>query len=311
MMTRAAIACLILLVGADPLHAQTQGPKLDDYPAVGAPPAVTLLSAGAVPRTALRYVVPATYKERLSMKMVMGMAMEMGGMSMPGMSMPAITMTADIAVTAVSPGGDITYTLAFSGATVDTAGADPTVVAALQGLDASMKASKGTATVSNRGVSRGFTFDLGTAANPQFAQMMNSASSTLQNLSMPLPEDEVGAGARWEVRQTLSSNGVKTFQKNTMELVAFDGRTATLKTTIEQTAPPQAISNPAMPAGADVQLERLSGTGTGAISLPLTGLVPTSDVTMTSDMVMSISMAGNQQTVTTKISIKAGIAPVK
>jgi hypothetical protein len=310
--SRAAITCLVLFVGADPFHAQAQAPRLEGYPAVGAPPTVTLLAAGAAPRTALRYAVPASYTERLNMKMVMGMAMDMAGMSMPEMSIPAINMTADLAVTAVSATGDVTYGVRFSGATVETAlGVNPALAAALQGLDATVKAIKGTCTISNRGLIRSATFDLGNGGDPQLSQMINSASSTLQSMSMPLPEEDVGVGARWEVRQGLASNGVQMFQKTTMELVTFDGKTATLTATIEQTAPPQAVSSPAMPPGTDVQLDHFSGTGTAAISLPLVGLVPTSEATMNSDMAMRLAMGGNEQAMTIKISMKIGIAPVK
>jgi hypothetical protein len=94
-------------------------------------------------------------------------------------------------------------------------------------------------------------------------------------------------------------------------VVSLSGKTVTLKTTIEQTAPPQAFVNPALPPGTDVRLQKFTGTGTGSITLRLDSLVPMSEATIQDDAVMQISMAGGTQTMTTATTLRIGISSVK
>ncbi len=119
---------------------------------------------------------------------------------------------------------------------MEAAGADPAVVAAMQNAQADYKNIHGTATVSNRGVTRSVALDVSKVNDPTMKQMMTSMSSTFNNLSMPLPEEAVGVGAKWEVRQGTSAGGLQSFTKSVFELTAFDGKTATLKLTLEQSA---------------------------------------------------------------------------
>jgi hypothetical protein len=146
--------------------------------------------------------------------------------------------------------------------------------------------------------------------DPQIKQIFSQMTSSIENLSMPFPEDAVGAGARWEVRQTMSANGLVLFQKSDFELVSIDGPTVTLKVKTEQTAPAQPISNPGLPEGAEMSLEKLSGTGSGTVIIRLDSLVPASELDSTTSTVMTINMGGQTQSVsvdgTMKLTIKAG-----
>jgi hypothetical protein len=309
-MRQSIVAGFLIVAGISTLSARTPGQQPEGYPAVGAPAIVTLISAGAAPRSALRYTVSAGDKQHMDMTMNMSMSMDMGGMSMPAMTLPDMKMGADLVVTDVSPAGDLTFTIAYTGVTVG-AGADPAIAAQLQTMSDNIKSFKGSATLNNRGVTRTANFDLGKMADSQVGQMMKSMSDQLKNMSTPLPEEEVGVGARWESRQALDANGMKMFQKTQFELVAFDGKTATLKTKIEQTAPPQAISNPAMPPDADVQLQQMTSAGSGTMTLRLNGLVPTSDISVESTVVMQVALGGNTQQMGITTSLKTTVAPGK
>src|SRR4029079_7109290 len=141
----ALFALVAVSFAGRPLVASPQDPP--GFPAPGQPGIVTLVAPGATPRAAVRYRVAPTFKSRLDMVMTMAMNMDMGGMQMP-MSMPAMKLSADVAVTGDAPTGDITYDIVFSDMTIDPAGADPNMVAAMQGALPSMKGMKGTAVVS-------------------------------------------------------------------------------------------------------------------------------------------------------------------
>lgn len=314
---RLPVALLVwsLALGASAGASRPRGQdlKMEGYPAVGAPAIVTVLSPGAEPRTRLRYTVANGYKDHMSMTMLMSMSMEMAGMgAMPPMQLPAMKMGADLGVTSVAASGDITYDLAFTGFSVDNApGVDPAMVAGMQGLDADIKGLKGSSTISDRGIVRSMNFDFSKVTNPTLKQTLDSVSGTLQSLSMPLPEEAVGVGARWEVRQGLASGGMQTFQKTVFELVALDGKAATLKMTTEATAPPQPFSSPALPPGADVHLQKFTSTGTGTMTVHLDALVPTSEGTMQQTMVMEINIGGAAQTMNSAMTMKISMSPVK
>lgn len=300
------VACT-LVAGVAP-RALSQAPAMEGYPAVGSPATVTLLEAGAAPKKALRYAVPAGQKAQADMTMSMSMAMNMAGMSMP-MDLPGMKMTMAVAVTGVAPNGDITYDLGFTGLTFDSsAGANPTIAAALQPLQASITSIKGSATISSRGVTKSSKID---AADPSLQQMLGQVTSTAENLAMPFPEEAIGVGARFEVRNTVSSGGQTMFQKSIYQVVSIEGSTVSLKITSEQTAPPQAVSNPALPAGSEMYMDKMAGSGTGTTVIHLDSLVPTSEMNSTSSMSMTMSLGGQSQAITTDNKIKITIAPAK
>jgi len=309
-MKHAVVLCVLLASSVSTLSARTPGQQPEGFPAAGAPAIVTMISTGAAPRSALRYTPAAGTRQQMDMTVGMTMAMEVGGNAVPAMTLPTVRIGADCLVSEVAPSGDVTFTMAFTGTDID-AGADPTVATQFQGMYDALKSVKGSATISNRGVTRTSSFDFGAVTNSQLGQSMGSMMEALKQVSIPLPEEEVGVGARWVARSTFAANGLTLFQKTEFELVSFDGKTMTLKSKAEQSALPQAISNPALPPGAEVQLEHLTGGGSGTLRLNLNELVPVSDATLDSTMVMKVAMGGNAQQMTFTTSLKLTIAPGK
>ncbi len=205
--------------------------------------------------------------------------MSMEGMSMPTMDLPLMKLTADMAVTAVAPNGDITYDVAFTGMTAEAApGMDPSLAAMMQGAADGITALKGSATISDRGVSRTTTINVDKITDPNLKQTLSAVANSLEGMSMPMPEEAVGVGAKWEVRQASKAAGAQTFQKIECELASVDAQGATIRVKLEQTAPPQGITNSALPAGSVVNIEKLAGTGTGTIALRFNSLIPTSEM---------------------------------
>ncbi len=239
-------------------------------------------------------------------------SMEMGGASMPEMQVPVMKIGLDLNVASVSPSGDISYAVAFSDMSVENApGVNPAVLAAMQGLDSDIKTVTGTGTISDRGFVRSQAFDFSRLSNPVLKQTMDSLSAAMQNMSAPLPEEAVGVGARWEVRQSLAIGGLQTLQRVIFELVGLDAKTVTLKTRIETTAPPQVIRTPALPEWADVRLQQCTGSGTGKVTMRLDSLVPTSEATVQQDALMEISIGGTARTMRSATTMKVGISSVK
>ena len=302
-------ACVTTAVLQAHTPAAIQKPTMEGYPAAGSPAIIKLISPGAEPRKALRYAVPAGYKGQMDMSMTMAMNVNVGGMAMP-MNLPTVKMTADLGVDSVAPNGDMSYSIAFTGATVDAAGgeANPMLAGALQGIQNAIAGIKGTATVSSRGLVKSAKIDAGSAGS-QAQQMMGELTSQIENLATAFPEEAVGVGAKWETRSAISAAGQFSFQKTTMEVVSIDGATVNLKFAVEQTTPPQPFTNSALPAGTEVQLDGAKGTGSGTNAIRLDTLVPKGESTINSTMSMTLSMGGQSQAMTMENSVKLTVAP--
>jgi hypothetical protein len=301
--------CLTTVVPRAQTPAAPQAPTLEGYPAVGSPSVIKMIDAGAQPRKALRYAVPAGFKGRMDMTMSLGINVNIPGVGAMPMNLPSVKMSADLAVTGVAANGDTSYTLAFSGVTVDAAGgeANPMMVGALQGMQSAITGIKGTSTMSTRGLVKSAKIDAGSA--PEAQQMLGELTSQIENLATPFPEEAVGVGAKWETRQALKTAGQYMFQKVTTEVVSIDGSTVKLKFTTEQTVPQQAFTNPMLPAGTDVSLDGGKGTGSGTMAVRLDSLIPTGDSSIVSTMSMTINMGGQSQPMSMENTVKMTIAP--
>jgi hypothetical protein len=305
-----AVALCVLGAAGTLVRAQIQAPE--GFPALGASPVITIVSAGAEPRAPIRYAFTSGRREHASMDMTMGVSVDMGAMSMPAMQMPTMHTGADLSVTDVSPAGDASYTLAFTDLTwVNSAGVDPALMTALQSMGVDMKALSGSATVTPRGVSRNVVFDTSKITNPQVAQMMGSMSFTTQALTMPFPEEALGPGAHWVARQTISVNGMQTFQKTDVELVSRDATSCTLRTKLEQTAPAQTVTLPGLPPGVEASLESMTGTGTSTMTIHFDSLVPTSEGDVQTTAIMNVAMGGDAQRMTAQATVHVKVAPAK
>jgi Family of unknown function (DUF6263) len=312
---RPALSALVVgsvIFGSYPGHAQQQTLSMAGYPAVGAPAVVKLLAPGTAPMTRLRYKVPAGQKMTMLMTATMGMNISMGGQAMPAMDMPAMKMTSELASTNVAATGDISYDIAFTGMTAESApGADPTLAAVFSGAMDVVKSIKGSAVISDRGVKRSSQLNLDSITDATVKQALQSFTGSIENVAVPLPEEAVGPGAKWEVRMSTSAAGMTAFQKTEYELVSVSGNTVMLRVKSEQIAPPQAMNNPALPAGMTMQVEKMSGAGSGTITLNLASLVPTSEMSQTMDASISMDMGGQAQAMGMSMKMKTSVAPGK
>jgi hypothetical protein len=111
----------------------------------------------------------------------------------------------------------------------------------------------------------------------------------------------VGAGAKWEVKMQLKSQGMTINQTATYELVSIDGERFTAKATIAQQAGNQKIQNPAMP-GLKLDLTKMTGNGTGDLNCDLAKILPVdANLDSHSDMSMNMDLGGQKQTINMKM----------
>jgi hypothetical protein len=273
--------------------------------AAGIPGAVQIkvLQPGAEPRSVWRLHVQPGDKQSVTMTLKMGMEMKMGEMQTP-MKLPAMNMNMDVAVESVAADGEITYRVTLGDTTVtEEPGTPPQMAAALKAALSGTKGISWSFKLTNRGVSQGNEMSLPAGANPQLSQAMERMKQSWANATVPLPEEAIGLGARWEARTQGKSQGVTVDQTATYELVSAEGEVLKLKSTATQHAANQKIESPSMP-GVKVDLTKMNGSGSGETTLNLAHVVP-QKATMDShvDMAMGMNLGAQKQTMAMKMDI--------
>jgi hypothetical protein len=269
---------------------------------------VKLLDAGAEPRAVLRLHPKPGDTQSLDLTMKMAMDMKAGEMQVPATKLPAVKMSLDATVKSVSAEGDILFDLVVGEVgVVDEPGAMPQVVQAMKASFTAVKGLSGTGTMSNRGFNKETRIPSPASADPQTRQAIEQVKNFLSTCTVPLPEEAVGAGARWEVKMPLKSQGMTIDQTTTYEIVSLDSERLTAKSTQTQQAANQKIENPAMP-GLKVDLTKMTGTGTGTVACGLAQLLPTEEtIDSHSEMSMGMNMGGQTQPMALKLDLNVTV----
>jgi hypothetical protein len=265
---------------------------------------ITLIDAGAEPRAVLRLHPKAGDKQTLGMTVKMAMTTQMGETPMPEMKLPVMKITMETTAKDVAANGDITFQTVFEEATVeDQPEVAPMVAGAMKGTLEKLKGLTATGTMSSRGVNMGMEMQLPADADPQLRQTMSQMKDSLSGMCSPLPDEAVGAGAHWEVKMPIKSQGMTIDQTMDYQVLSIDGDQVTLTNALTQSAVNQKIQNPAMPS-LNASLTKMTGSGTASSTLDLAHLLPVAgEVNLHSDMAMAIDMAGQKQNMTMKMDV--------
>jgi hypothetical protein len=180
---------------------------------------VELLSLGSQPRQLLRYQPAVNAKELATLTMNMDMKMSMSGKSFPT-QLPATTMKLETTVTQVAPNGDIHYTFRYIDADVTpTANTPPALVRELRSQLKQLVGISGNYVIDNRGQVKSGSLKVPPNIEKSTKQLLEQLSQSLEQLSSPLPEAAIGAGAKWRVIQPLDLSGMNLTQTETFELI--------------------------------------------------------------------------------------------
>lgn len=302
-------AALLAMMASSPA-ASVQAPTMEGYPALGEPAIITVVTPGAEPRRTLRYAVPPSH--RASARITMGMAMNARGRGeRPPAPIPPMLIDIALGVTAVDPDGSISYDLTFTSFDVEDTGADASAVAAMRTVLSGLAGLTGSATVSDRGVTRAFRLNTDRLKDPRMKEAMGQITSSLDDLSIPLPAEAVGAGARWEARQVVLSDGIHVFQKAVFDLESLEGPAVVLRSALEQHAPTQMMSSDGLPSGMKMRLDNLTGSGEGTIAIRLDELVPRSSAEISSSTAITLITNGRSEPMGVDLRLALSVAPTK
>jgi hypothetical protein len=253
-----------------------------------------LLDAGQPPRRKLRYAWRLDQKEQLAMDLRTAASTEVGGATKE-VPLPSVHVTIATDPQSITPDGDLRYVWQVTSATVEAGGDTPSGVAeGMRAEVAEIARLSGSALVTCRGLAKEVTVDPRAAVESTgTGQMAEQVRQTLRDVAAPLPEEEVGIGARWRKLSQLSERDTRITQTESFRLVGLQGDRGTLDDALAQTAPPQALRAPGMPPGAHARMESMLASGEAKVRFDLSRLVPQTTFDGTTTMVLSGQAAGD------------------
>jgi hypothetical protein len=288
----------------EPQQQAEQSAAASEQPVTQAPPepeppkepTVTLVEAGAEPRTELRYAPKAKQKERLRMLMDLKLVTQIDGQAR-GVVVPRMQIDMNLQISSVAANGDIDYDLELMSAKAQPTKDVP--AEAMKALSAELKkveGLKGHGTMDARGITKSFEIGVPKSIDPMVKQTLDQLSTAMQNIANPFPTEPVGVGAKWDVKVLYMQQGMRLEQVNHATLEAKKGNQLTVRMQIEQTAKPQPVPLSSLP-DATAHLLSLRTRGTALSKNDLRKLVPVSaDFDMKIQMKVKVSESKSQKT---------------
>jgi hypothetical protein len=214
-------------------------------PHLGSPPAIELVQRGDPPYRKLRRSLRKGNTQRLTVVIKNDVQSRIGDRTSPTTRTPTLTYEITANTRTVDRAGKARLDLRILGLQVDADQPAPTQLAAqLKGMAESVRGVQGTMTTDTRGFVEAVQFSPDPRAGSGAEEVAKLLLSSIRKIQSVLPEEAVGPGARWVVRETVVEAGVTAVQATTYELAAIDGSVIDLVGTIEQAAPRQAFRGP-------------------------------------------------------------------
>ena len=240
-------------------HAQTEAPPASQ-PETQSPPMgemkaetkIELLDAGSAPQQQLRLSLTEGAKHRMETETTQTMTTSMNGNQMPPQEVTS-TMVMTTEVMEATEDGEwvIKYITEDTSGQMAAAGETEVMI-----------------TMNNRGIASDVQVQ---NEDPMVAEMIGNSIS---EMTVPLPEEAVGVGAKWKVTQNISMMGMTIDQTSYYEIVGMSGDSVEMKVTMEQSADAQEFTPPGAPEGMVVTVDSLKSEGNGTMTLQLSSVAP-------------------------------------
>lgn len=252
-----------------------------------------LLDAGQAPRRRLRYTWRLDQREQLSMDMRTAASTGANGAtaaerasdtSAGEVPLPSVHLAIAIDPQSVTDDGDLRYLWRVTSTTVSAEEGTPSqVTEGMRAEVAQIAHLSGSAVVTSRGLAREVVADPGAATG----QMVDQVRQTLRDVAAPLPEEEVGVGARWRKMSRLDGQDSRVAQTETFRLVELQDDRGSLDDALAQTAPPQTLHATGQATEAHARMESMLASGQAKMHFDLSRLVPQTAFDGTTTMVLS------------------------
>lgn len=270
---------------------------------------ITLLNPGSEPRQKLRLKPILNLKEKLKMTMTMDMTMAVDGQIMPKLDPVPIEMIMDLEVKQIQENGDIYADFAYSEVNIDNnSNLPPELVENIRSSLKQIIGLKGSFVIDDRGNNKEVKFVMPESMNSNYKQMFEQMIDSLKGISSPLPSEEVGIGAQWQVSNSLNLNGINLNQVAVYKLSNLEETSLALDITLQQQAEPQPINLPGQPANVSVNLVSLNSKGSGKVLMSLDKLIPINGtISMTSNTKMNLKNTENPKETNMDMNVSSNI----
>ena len=184
---------------------------------------IALLDSGAAPREPLRYQLRVGDKQIVTLRLRHKATNRLRAAAPTEMIVPAIKLVFHVEVVEAKRGDSVRYRFDLAeSALTDLSGADKRLVKTASAMLKTAQGIRGSAVVDSRGIIRDGTIDIPGTVDPSMRVMVDSIRSSMEQLTVPLPAEPVGIGARWELSQTLVQGGTAVEQSTIFELKKRD-----------------------------------------------------------------------------------------
>lgn len=272
-------------------------------------PQTEVIDAGVAPRSARRFQLTAGTSADLSMLVDVSIDQESAGTTQI-LDTPAVMQQVTVTVTEVSPDGKtavVGVTLGQIG--LDPAGTDltePEIADLSAELDA-LVGLRGSATVGELGEVRDFEYLPPEGASARTIKVLDDVAAQLVAITIPLPREPIGRGARWRARTRSHFGGVTSVQETTYELTAVEGDRLSYRATVVQRALPGDIAPEAPGAGSRARLVSGDMRGTTTGTSDLTDLTATFETDLSGTQVVELDGPGSPTRSTQRLSLTARV----
>ncbi|HSA21851.1 MAG TPA: hypothetical protein P5076_10400, partial [Myxococcota bacterium] len=259
---------------------QALGPR--QPPADGA--RVRLLEPGAESRRTLRYRFAAQEKRSLELALDSSLKLSAGSIDLPEVQVPTLKLVVGLAPGPAQADGSMRFALRLEKAeALALDGLPPHMLEAMRSELAGFVGLTGSCLVDAWGLTLEADAALPPTAAPKHLEdQAEELRQLLRQLAVPLPEEPVGVGARWEVRRTLAwewlrigaeIHAYRGEQTAVYRLTALDGDRLELALELSRTFPAQALMAD-NPMGSPGTLDALESKGSGLAVVDLRSPVP-------------------------------------
>lgn len=268
---------------------------------------IQLLDPGASPRGVLR-LRPVTI--RSSRTVTFSTQLTQSGASSDEVGPLQIQTVVSYAPSPV--GRDGTFRVSYSYGSfelLDSSVGTPQQFDAVRTSLAQIKGLGGRFTLSSTGAVLSSRFQIPSTVNSTARSLLQQLSGQSSQLSVPLPTQAVGIGARWRGTTQLVAGGIKLQQTYVYTLRSRDGTQLTLDVSYTQTATPQHLPSTGLPSGETVNVTSYHVAGTGTTVLDLAQVAPVSGhVAAQGLQVLRVQRGGQSGTINQQLKLAIDLA---
>jgi hypothetical protein len=159
--------------------------------------------------------------------------------------------------------------------------------------------------VDARGITKRADVIVPEGVSPRLLTLLGNVRTSL--ISVPLPEEAVGVGARWEVQRLHRVGNIEATQTLTYSLVERQDRLLRLAVTLRQTAKPQEIK---LEEGTTFKLDSFETSGTGSMVMNLDAITPLGEIGITSELRGDLKNGTQVEPVAVAGKVQVVVAPL-